>query len=187
VDKNADIEALLQLAENINQSLKLILLIECPKGFLRAAQFLQCYANIIHGVSLGTHDFCTAMGMKHSDEHIIPYKKQIILLAKSFGTKYIDGVNTQINDTESFLKESVFAYDAGADGKFLIHPNQLKAFKTITFFTNEELEEMIQIIDHYKLIGSQNMDVFTFKGRIYEKPHIQRIKKILMKHNMNKK
>jgi citrate lyase subunit beta/citryl-CoA lyase len=186
VESNADIEALLLLAQKISQSIRLILLIESPKGLLQTSEFLQSYANIIHGVSLGTHDFCTSMGMKHSDEHIIPYKKQIILLAKSFGTKYIDGVNTQINDTENLKKEVVFASDAGADGKFLIHPNQLKAFKTISFFTKEELEDMAQIIEHYNKIGSQNMDIFIFKGRIYEKPHIQGIKNILMNNSINK-
>lgn len=173
--------------------LKMIILIENPTSFLTIPKILKSYSNKIHGIGFGSHDFCSITGIKHSLDYLAHYKQQLILYAKAYNVSYIDGVDLNLKNYNEFKKECIFAFEAGADGKFIIHPQQLQEFYNVNYMTDDELNQLSLIYEKIKDISINDIDVFTIDGKVYEKPHIKRIKFLIEKikkqqqsNNLNK-
>lgn len=170
---------------NLSQvNLELILLVENPKCFINLKEILDKYESIIKAVGFGSHDFCTSMKMKHNLETLKDYKKQLILLTKAYGKSYIDTVDLNLKDFSSFLDECVFAFENGADSKFIIHPSQLDQMKSAIYFSEDEMNQIKKIFKTIQSYGDNDIDIFTVDGMVYEKPHIQRITEIFTKLNL---
>jgi citrate lyase beta subunit len=159
--------------------LKLILLVENPRCFINVCSIAEEYGSQLHGIGFGSHDFCAAMGMKHDFEHLRYYRKQLVLVSKAHGLAYVDGVDTNIRDLSGFVEDCKYAFDAGADGKFVIHPDQLKQMDRIEYLSSDELAEMKRVSARMGLISREDIDVLEIDGKIYEKPHLARIARIL--------
>jgi citrate lyase beta subunit len=146
---------------------------------------LQEYSKQIQGVGFGSHDFCSATGIKHTLEHLAHYKRQLILYTKAYDVAYLDGVDLDLNDFTHFTKESIFAFEIGASGKFLIHPKQIPVLNDINFMSESEIEELQLVYEKIKDIPDDQIEVYTIDGKVYEKPHIIRIKHLM--HNVLKR
>ena len=161
--------------------LKLIVLVENPTCFVNLSGIIRENVNHLHAIGFGSHDFCSVMGIKHNIEHLSYYRNQLILLSKAFGIDYIDGVDMNIRDLSNFVNECVFAFDAGADGKFIIHPDQLEKMYDIEYFSEIEIQKMTEIHRKVSFINDKDIDIIEFEGKIYEKPHLTRINKLMNK------
>jgi citrate lyase beta subunit len=175
---SADIKKILFYTDS-KHPLSLILLVENPQCLYNLDEIIHKYTNIIHGIGFGSHDFCSEMGLKHEKEYLNFYRNNIILIAKAFGLRYIDGVDLNVNDLTNFKDECLNAFNSGADGKFLIHPNQLGALKEVPFLTEEEIEEMNDVYKIASIIDEDEIDILEHNGKYYEKPHLTRISNII--------
>ncbi len=178
-----DIDKVIALSDGV--CLNMIVLIENPTSFISAEEILKTYSSQIHAIGFGSHDFCSITGIKHTLEHLSHYKRQLILYAKAFGVRFIDGVDLDITNFDQFRKECAFAFEAGADGKFMIHPAQLAEFSKIEFMSDDELSEINAVYLKVKDIPLEDIEVYTIGGRVYEKPHIARIKRIMQGMEVN--
>lgn len=173
---------ILQIKEQVPAiDLKLIILVENPRCLINLNDILQDYATQIHGIGFGSHDFCSITGIKHKSEHLVNYIRQIILFAKAYNVNYIDGVDLNLNDFTQLKKECLFAFEMGASGKFLIHPSQIKVLREVQYMSEAELEEIKNVHEKIKDIPEDAIEVYTVNGKIYEKPHIKRIKFLIQK------
>ncbi len=161
--------------------LEMIILVENPLCFINLNEILKSFASQIHGIGFGSHDFCSITGIKHKSKYIDNYKMQLVLYAKAFNVNYIDGVDLNLKDFNQFRKECVFAFEIGTNGKFLIHPKQIEELKSVRFVSKIELEELENIYDIVKNIPNDSIEVYTLNGKVYEKPHIIRIKYLMNK------
>ena len=161
--------------------LKMIVLVENPASFLAVSVILNFFSSHIHAIGFGSHDFCSITNIKHSLEHLAHYKRQLILFAKAHDVAYLDGVDLNLKNFDEFKKECIFAFESGADGKFIIHPRQLDELGQIDFIKKEELDQLKLVYDKIKGIPINDIDVVTINGIVYEKPHIFRIKKLMEK------
>lgn len=184
VNSLADIE---HLEELVGESLELniILLIETPKGFINTRKILEKYSSIIKGIGFGSHDFSSIMKMKNTAENLDSYKKHLMVLAKAFEIDFIDSVDIDVQDFEQFKNETIQAFNQGADGKFIIHPEQLRIFNNLTFYSESELKLFNKV--YLKMISQdeENIDILKIDGKIFEKPHLAAIKKIIEKKQSN--
>ena len=177
----------LDIIKSLNSTqvdLSAILLVENPKCFINLKEILDKYEAIINAVGFGSHDFCTSMQMKHNQETLKNYKKQLILLTKAYGKSYIDTVDLNLKDFSNFLDECVYAFENGADSKFIIHPSQLDQMKLAVYFSDDEMNQMKKVFNIIQSYGDNDIDVFTVDGVVYEKPHVQRITDIFQKLNL---
>lgn len=181
-----DVNKVISLADGI--PLKMIVLIENPKSFLATEKILQKFSNQIYAIGFGSHDFCSITGIKHTLEHLAHYKRQLILYAKAYNVAFLDGVDLDLKNFEHFKKECVFAFEAGAEGKFIIHPLQLEAMCQVDFMSEEEINKLKFVYEKVKNIPMNDIEVYTIEGKVYEKPHITRIKYLMKKiYNNNLK
>jgi len=177
IENTSTLEYISECANQIK--LNVIILIETPLGYINLLDILKKYATSIVGLGFGTHDFCSLMGIKHTYENIIQYKRDIIVKTKAFNIKFIDGVDLDLQDFNNFKNESKLAYNIGAEGKFLIHPKQLTVLHEIKFLNDDELAEVYDVYEQIKNIDQNDINVYVIDGKVYEKPHINRIKNLM--------
>jgi citrate lyase beta subunit len=161
--------------------LRLIILVENPQCFINLPAILKSYSRYIHGIGFGSHDFCANMGMKHSLEHLSFYRNRLILLSRAHGVDYIDGVDVNIRNLATFEEECLFAFNAGAEGKFLIHPDQLQRMYQLDYMTEKEMADYAAVHKLAQKINDQDIDIIEYNGQVYEKPHLARIDKLMHK------
>lgn len=162
---------------------EMIVLVENPQCFINLQDICKEFSSQIRAIGFGSHDFCSLTGIKHTNENLIQYKRQLVLIAKAFDIDFIDGVDLDLNNFTHFIKECTDAFEMGANGKFLIHPKQLEELKNIRFFSENEWEELKVVYEKIKEIPDDSIDVYTINGKVYEKPHIARIKYLMNKSN----
>jgi citrate lyase beta subunit len=160
---------------------KIIILVENPTCFIYLKDILAEFTEHIHGVGFGSHDFCTLMGMKHELSNLIHYKKELLLLTKAFDKAYIDTVDLNLKDFKVFREECLFAFENGAEGKFIIHPLQLNEMRTVNYLTDEEINKIKRMHHHIKDLNLNDIDVLKIEDEIIERPHILRINKLYNK------
>ena len=162
-------------------NLKSIILIENPLCFLNLPDILKSFSSQIHAIGFGCHDFCSLMGIKRNLENLLQYKRELVLYAKAFNIAYVDGVDLNLNDFQQFREECLTAFNIGADGKFLIHPTQLNELYDVKYLSETDLRELKYVYGKIKNISDNDMEVHIIDGKIYEKPHILRIKALMNK------
>ncbi|GHC58382.1 HpcH/HpaI aldolase/citrate lyase family protein [Ulvibacter litoralis] len=179
LSEKAEITQIKNLVPEID--LNMIILVENPLCIINLVEIMKSFSSQIHGIGFGTHDFCSITGMKHTSENLDNYKRQLLLYAKAFNVNYIDGVDLDLKDFTQFKKECVFAFEMGASGKFLIHPKQIEKLREVAYLSDAELDELHSVYEIIKDIPDNMIEVYTIGGKVYEKPHIMRIKKVMRK------
>lgn len=182
LSSKSDFEKILSLVNN-TVSTKMIILVENPTCFIHLKEILTEYSKHIYGVGFGSHDFCTIMGMKHELKNLMHYKKELLLLTKAFDKIYIDTVDINLKDFKIFKEECMFAFENGAEGKFIIHPAQLNEMKSIPYLSTAEIDKIKHVYNSIKHLNLSDIDILEIDGEIYEMPHINRIKKLHEKLN----
>lgn len=165
--------------------LSIIVLIENPFCFINLPEILKIYAKEIKAIGFGSHDFCSETGIKHSFENLSHYKRQLILYAKAYNVEFIDGVDLNLTDFSHFRAECIFAFEIGAGGKFLIHPKQLEELKNVKYLSDADFQQLLSVYDKIKNIPDNSIEVYTINGKVYEKPHILRIKYLMQRVSNN--
>lgn len=161
------------------KKLDFIILVESPLGLLHLSDVLESKILPISGVGLGSHDYCNAMDMEHTLDNLYFARQSILNSAKAFGLKCLDIVAVNLNDDESFLKEVKNGFSMGFDAKFLIHPKQLALVNNFQFYSPEEIQEAEAAYPHILDIVENRKSLVKVNGKMYEKPHVNRILKII--------
>lgn len=166
----------------INQNkefLKFVLLVEHPRGLFSLVETIQSGLLPITALGLGSHDYCSVMGMKHTLNNLSFARNYVLNVAKAFNLQAIDIVSTNLSDTEGFMLECINAFEIGYDSKFLIHPKQLEIVNSIQYYTPDEVVEAEKVYSQILKIQNNEASVLNIDGKVYEKPHIQRILNII--------
>lgn len=159
--------------------LDFIILVESPLGLLQLKEVLEGKILPISGVGLGSHDYCSALDMEHTLDNLYFARQTILNTAKAFGLKSLDIVAVNLNDDEAFLKEVKNGFSMGFDAKFLIHPKQLSLINNFQFYSDEEIQEAETVYPQILDIVHQKKSIVKVNGKMYEKPHVNRILKII--------
>lgn len=159
------------------EEVNFIILVENPYFLLKLTELLSDNSKIIVGVGLGSHDYSAEMNMQHDFENLTFARNIILNTAKAYNINAVDIASMEIDNKEKLEKEFISAVRMGFDGKFFIHPKQLEIFNKTKFFTDEEIEEAIEIVTILK--DKNDFAAFKYNGKVYEKPHLKRLVKIV--------
>lgn len=182
VPKLRENKELIQLQNLVPQlCLNIIILVENPYCFINLPEILKSSNSQIKSIGFGSHDFCSITGIKHTLDNLAHYKRQLILFAKAYNIDFIDGVDLNLSDFTQFREECIFAFEIGSSGKFLIHPLQIEELKKVKYLTEPEIEELKLVYEKVKHIPEDSIEVYNINGKVFEKPHIIRIKHLMDK------
>lgn len=156
-----------------------ILLVENPLCLINLKEIVKSKIINITGITLGSHDYTNVVGMKHTLHYLSFARNYVLNVAKAYDLMAIDIASMNISDEKEFSDECLDAFNMGYDAKFILHPQQLEVLKKTEYFSQEEIEDALEI---HKEIESMDLDTFSIikiNGKLYEKPHLKRVMKIV--------
>ena len=164
-------------------STKIFAAIEGPLGVLNAYQIATASARIV-GIALGAEDYVTAMKTRRyperASEELFFARSMIVHAARAAGVAAVDTVFSNVNDSETFEKETVFIHQLGFDGKSVINPRQIPIVNKVFTPTEQEIERSINVISAAKEAEAKGFGVVSLNGRMIDKPIIERAERVLM-------
>lgn len=166
--------------DSINPQIQVILLIENALLYLEIEKILKEWGGKIIGLGLGSHDFCSTTQMLHESSVLLPLRLQLSLIAKAYNLEAIDIASMNISDQKEFQKELLEGFDLGYRSKFILHPKQIFFLNEIAFFSKDQVQNAEQVLNKFDLLEKESGEVvLTFKGEIFEKPHLKNLKEIV--------
>ncbi len=180
IEKQEEFKKILDFCAGIGlEGVKFNVYIETPLALLNLRDIIETYHEEIENILIGSHDFCNAMGSKHTDDNLLYLRQRILTVGKAFRKNVIDIVSPEICNLENLQSACIDSFNMGFDGKALIHPIQLEAFNSAHYFTEEEYLNALEVQEELSKLGPDKFSIIKINGKIYEKPHIKRIFDIL--------
>ena len=161
-------------------SVALFAFIELPQGVENAVSVATCCERLT-GLLFGAVDFATAMHAHVSEgrPELSYAMSRIICAARIAGIDALDGVCTEVIDTEKVEREARQAMLLGYDGKLAIHPGQLAGINRVFTPSDAEVRHWIEVIDSLRAAQQAGRGVSTVDGALVEKPHLTVAARIL--------
>lgn len=158
--------------EGLLREHKVIALIETPHALLNANSIASL--SWVTALAFGAEDFSVATNMLNTGENLFVAKCLIVFAAKAYKKKVYDTPCFHIKSEETLQDEVRQAINLGFDGKLAIHPNQVDLINN-SFMTHDPYY-MRYVINTYESSGKA---VCEIDGRVYERFHIDRLKRIM--------
>ena len=152
-----------------------IALIETPLGIVNLHETAMC--SWIDALAFGAEDYTAKMNMQNNDELLLSTKSLLVTYAKAYSKKIFDTPSFKISNQEDFEKEVTLSVSLGFDGKLLINPKQIEFVNKS--FGEVDLEHLSYVVSEYDKRGTA---VAVIDGKIYEKMHINRYRRIINEH-----
>ncbi|MFR7872014.1 HpcH/HpaI aldolase/citrate lyase family protein [Peptoniphilus grossensis] len=132
-------------------------------------------------VSIGGEDYSVSMGANRTKEswELFFARNAVVMAARLADIQVYDTVYANFKDTEGLIKETEFIKDFGFDGKYLIHPNQVKPVNDVFTPTDQEIEKAINIKNALKEANESSSGVIKLDGEMIDKPIVERAEKVL--------
>jgi citrate lyase subunit beta/citryl-CoA lyase len=161
----------------IKEKLKIILMVESPKGLLELRNIDHHYdknlSERIAGLALGGEDYLENLTIsgKISKDMIGFARMEIILFARAKNILAIDTVYPDFRDTVGLEEELKRIISMGFTSKLAIHPTQVEIINSGFCPNDLDIGKMEKILSHRKDI--EDIGVISIDGVMYEKPHLR--------------
>lgn len=160
-------------AEEVLKNHKVIALIETPRALLKADSIAG--VQWVSALAFGAEDFTVAANMANDVGTLAMLKQLLALAAKANHKMVYDTPCFFIHSDEALGTELQQGVNLGFDGKLAIHPRQVDMINNA--FRLSDPEYVRHVISMYESSGNAVCDI---DGRVYEKLHIERFKKMLI-------
>lgn len=178
IQNEADFDKI--ILEKKYTDLQIVLLIETSRLFLEAKEILLKHETLFTGLGLGSHDFMSSIGGAHTLQNLEYVRLQILYLARMIHIKAIDIASMELKQDEIIKYEILDSLQKGYDAKFFIHPWQINLFKSISLYTDTELQWAKKIKNQLAKAGGKNeFNPVVIDGQIIERPHLAKAEKII--------
>lgn len=154
----------------------LIALVETPMGVINIQQIAQC--SWVDAIAFGAEDYTASVNMLNDDIMLLPIKSTLIAYAKAYNKKVYDTPSFKLNNEAEFEQEVKNAMNLGFDGKLAISPKHIQYINET--FNSSDLNYIKSVIERYQAEGNA---VVVIDGKVYEKMHINRLKKIIKENS----
>lgn len=169
------VESESDILEEIDSGKSVIALVETPQGIVNLERIAAC--GKVHAIAFGAEDYTACMGMKNSREMLTYPRGKILACAKAYSKPAYDTPCLFLNDDDAAESEIRYSSDSGFDGKLSIHPTHTTMINRI--FKDADVDSIRFIIEAYESVGGGAVKI---NGRVYEKMHINHLKRILKEH-----
>ena len=162
------------------EDIEVILLVESPRLLLESFALVTKHSNIITGIGSGSHDFMSEVGGKHTLENLEYLRHHLLYVARAANITAIDIASMELRDEAIFSHELSDGFDKGYDAKFLIHPWQFSIFNKMQFYSREDYDWAKRVQAELENSGSSGeFNPVVVNGQVIERPHLNRMRKIL--------
>ena len=166
-------------------TVKLLPIIETPKGVLNVSEIARCARVVAICGGRGGLDMAAALGAwRVRDDHgdlleIFRLTSMLCLLAASAaGVQPIDSV-LLLGDLERMRRECRESAEMGCTGWITIHPSQIDVVHEACFPTAAEIAESRELVAAFEENRKLGKWAFRFKGQMVDVPNLKRAHTIL--------
>lgn len=150
----------------------IIALIETPMGLVKIEDIVSSAA--VTAVAFGAEDFTCTVNMQNDATALSYAKSRMVTYAAAYQKAAYDTPSFNYKDLPAFQAEVETSRAMGFTGKLAIHPDQVPIInKEFNFYDYDYIRHVIEQFE------AAPTGVLKLDNRIYEKPHIDRLKKIL--------
>lgn len=157
---------------------KIICLIEEAKAVLEVNEIAA--HDRVEGLLLGAEDLTNELEVERTLEgkEIDFARSMIIFAASSHNIISIDTPYTDISNTAGLIEDSKHASSIGMKAKSAIHPNQIDVINDIFSPSKDLIDWAKEVVKIHEETGKS---VFQFKGKMIDKPIIEKAQKMIEK------
>jgi citrate lyase subunit beta/citryl-CoA lyase len=157
IPKVDSLESITKWVAILPASIKIEAQIESAMGLISAAE-IASHPQVI-SLAFGPVDFMHSIAMPSSEPGIPGYSVsgalqwpllQIVIAAHAHGKLAYDGPFIKFSDEAGFIKSAEISRALGADGKWVIHPNQISSCNEIFSPSDDEIEKAQRLIDAHR-------------------------------------
>lgn len=165
-------EEILKNCRDFLEGKEVIGLVETAKGMVNIENIVSC--EYVSAVAFGAEDYTCSMNMENTFSLLVPARSRLVMYAKAYQKPVIDSPSFNYSDMEQLQNEVEQIVNMGFDGKLAIHPKQVEVIKQ--GFRNHDIDTIKEIITAFE---EQGGGVLVYQNKVYEKPHIKRLKNII--------
>lgn len=167
------------LKDNNLEEIKIIALVESAKGITEIDKFAQ--NKRLCAILLGAEDLTNDLEIKRTDtsQEIFYARSKVIFSCVANKLIPIDTPFTNISDVKGLIDDSTFSNSLGMKARACIHPSQLETVNRIYSPNAEDIKWALEVFKAH--LDNPNQGAFQFKGKMIDKPVIDRAKKIIEK------
>ena len=125
------------------------------------------------GFVMGTNDLAkdTRARLVPGRTPMLAWLSMCVAAARIHGIDILDGVYSDIGNSDGFAKECAQGVDLGFDGKTLIHPSQIEPCNTAFSPSPADVEQARKMIAAFDLPENKAKGVVSIDGRMVERLH----------------
>lgn len=161
-------------------SIKLLALVETPKGIINAYEVAGASPRIL-GITFGAEDYALEMGVSRTKEGSEIYYPRLVIAVACHAANVlaIDCVFTDVRDTDGLIKETKSVRQMGFQGKLVIHPDQVGPVNEVFVPSGEEITHAKKVVEAYEAAVAQGLASTSLDGRMVDAPVAERARKLL--------
>lgn len=154
--------------------------IESAMGCFHALDICRASERIA-AVTIGLEDYTADLGVPRTAKGKESFWARSVLVnaARAAGIQALDGVYSDVVDTEGLLAAAGEARSLGFEGKGCIHPRQIEIVHRAFAPTREEVEKAQAIVDAYEKAKATGHSVAVLDGKMIDAPVVKRAVKLL--------
>ncbi len=193
IDESADVlfadRLLTQIEQHVGLTvggIKLEVVIETPKAVLHAEQIAASTPRMA-ALIFGVLDYAGAIGARGPlKEQFALYhypKARVLAAARAASIDAIDSVTLQFRDLDQCERDARMAAEMGFDGKWTIHPDQVKIVNRVFTPSEQELVRARELLNMYQKADISGDGVFVYHDEMIDAAslHIERKKLAIAK------
>jgi citrate lyase subunit beta/citryl-CoA lyase len=161
--------------------LPLVLLLETPRGVLRAADLADAAGRALVALAFGAEDFRAAMGVETLEAGTLLgfALSSVAVAAAAANVPAIDAPEMSIGDRQRLRARAVLARDAGFRAKFAIHPAQLATIHDVFAPTAEQRTWAERVTRVYEEGSAQGLGSVRVDDRLVDAATVRHARGIL--------
>ena len=169
-----------EISQSRKEDIRLFLLVESAMGISFLEETIKL-SDKIEGLLLGGEDFSLDMGVKRrSDSKELLYARyKIATLARAFNLNAIDTPFTDIDNIIGLKEDIENVKMMGFNGKLIVGPRQVDIVNKSFSPSLDEIDQAILIKNLAEENEKNGRGVFSFKGKMVDKPVIDRAYKLI--------
>lgn len=165
---------------NPAQPVSILPMIETAKGILNAYEIASASA-MVDAITFGGEDFTQDIGATRTKEgrEIFWGRSMLVIAARAAGVQALDTVFSHLADEEGLRRDTREIKEMGFDGRAAVHPAQIETIHEVFTPSEQELQHAVNVKSAAQKAEQEGSGVTVVKGKMIDKPIIQRADKIL--------
>ncbi len=177
---SAKISTIEQAKGVTKNSISLVPMIESAAAVLSVNQIGRASGRVV-ALAFGSGDYALDLGLpwtKEGFEYEAP-RMIIPIVAKARGLSAIDGVFMDLDDMNSFMKDSILSRRLGYQGRMVVHPDQVKIANQAYLPSKKEIRWATKVVRAYRDAISRDIGAIKVEGLLVDELHYKLAQRIL--------